>query len=124
MVLGLTWARLGFALLRLWIGPLSSVRRILRVRGAEMAHRRESARAEIRDLMAWNPVLADAALLERGWTIQDRYRLSYWGALIVAAAMASACAHLLPEDFQTGQRLDGIEVLNPFCATRRRSRLF
>jgi predicted nucleic acid-binding protein len=37
---------------------------------------REDARAEIRDLLAWNPVVTDAALLEHGWKIQDRYRLS------------------------------------------------
>ena len=47
---------------------------------------REEARAEFRDLLAWNPVTASAALLELGWKLQDRYQLSYWDALIVAAA--------------------------------------
>jgi predicted nucleic acid-binding protein len=47
---------------------------------------REEARAEVRDLLAWNPVVADAAQLDRGWKMQYRYRLSYWDALIVAAA--------------------------------------
>ena len=75
---------------------------------------REEARAELRDLLAWNPVVTDAALLERGWTLQDRYHLSYWDALIVAAAKAAACRYLLTEDLQAGQKLDGIEVVNPF----------
>jgi predicted nucleic acid-binding protein len=75
---------------------------------------REEARAEVRDLLAWNPVVADAAQLERGWKIQDRYRLSYWDALIVAAAKAASCRYLLTEDLQAGQELDGIEVVNPF----------
>jgi predicted nucleic acid-binding protein len=75
---------------------------------------REEARAEIRDLMAWNPVVTDAAVLERGWKLQDRYRLSYWDALIVAAAKAAGCGYLLTEDLQSGQKLDGIEVVNPF----------
>ncbi len=74
----------------------------------------EEARAEIRDLLAWNPVIADAALLEQGWKIQDRFRLSYWDSLIVAAAKAAACHYLLTEDLQSGQTLDGIEVVNPF----------
>ncbi len=39
---------------------------------------RNEARAEVRDLLAWNPIVTDAALLERGWKLQDRYRLSYW----------------------------------------------
>src|SRR5579872_3131961 len=59
---------------------------------------REEARSEIRDLLAWNPVVADAAQLERGWKIQDRYQLSYWDALIVAAAKAASCRYLLTED--------------------------
>jgi predicted nucleic acid-binding protein len=40
---------------------------------------REEARAEVRDLLAWNPVVADAAVMERGWKLQDRYQLSYLG---------------------------------------------
>jgi predicted nucleic acid-binding protein len=75
---------------------------------------REDARAEVRDLLAWNPVVADAALLERGWKLQDRYGLSYWDALIVAAAKVASCRYLLTEDLQAGQKLDGIEVVNPF----------
>jgi predicted nucleic acid-binding protein len=75
---------------------------------------RDEARAEVRDLLAWNPVIADAALLEQGWKFLDRYQLSYWDALIAAAAKASSCRYLLTEDFQTGQKLDGIEIVNPF----------
>ncbi|HWY21729.1 MAG TPA: PIN domain-containing protein [Candidatus Acidoferrum sp.] len=75
---------------------------------------RDEARAEVRDLLAWNPVVADAALLEHGWRIQDRYQLSYWDALIVAAAKASSCSYLLTEDLQAGQKLDGLEVVSPF----------
>jgi predicted nucleic acid-binding protein len=75
---------------------------------------RDEARAEVRDLLAWNPVAVDAAVLERGWKLQDRYQLSYWDSLIVAAARTASCAYLLTEDFQDGQKLEGIEVLNPF----------
>jgi len=75
---------------------------------------REEARAEVRDLLAWNPVVTGAALLERGWKIQDRYQLSYWDALIVAAAKTASCRYLLTEDLQAGQKLEGIEVVNPF----------
>jgi predicted nucleic acid-binding protein len=82
----------------------------LRIRPAA----REEARAEVRDLLVWNPVVADAMLLERGWKIQDRYQLSYWDALIVAAAKTASCLYLLTEDFQAGQKFDDIEVVNPF----------
>jgi predicted nucleic acid-binding protein len=75
---------------------------------------RDDARAEIRDLLAWNPLVVDAAVVETGWRFQDRYRLSFWDSLILAAAKLSACGYLLTEDLQAGQILDGIEVVNPF----------
>jgi len=75
---------------------------------------RDEVRAEVRDLLAWNPVVVDAALMERGWKLQDRYHLSFWDSLIVAAARIASCGFLLTEDLQNGQKLDGVEVVNPF----------
>jgi predicted nucleic acid-binding protein len=75
---------------------------------------RDDARAEVRDLLAWQPVTVDDSILEKSWKIQDRYRLSFWDALIVGAAKASGCRYLLTEDLQTGQDVDGIVVVNPF----------
>src|SRR5947207_2399332 len=56
---------------------------------------RDEARAEVRDLLAWGPLPVDGGMLERSWRIQDRYRLSFWDALIVAAAQMMACRYLL-----------------------------
>jgi predicted nucleic acid-binding protein len=75
---------------------------------------RESARAEVRDLLAWHPVTIDEGVVERGWKIQDRYQLSFWDAMIVAAARSASCQYLLTEDLQAEQDLDGVRVLNPF----------
>jgi predicted nucleic acid-binding protein len=75
---------------------------------------REEARAEVRDLLSWQPVAVDAAILERGWKIQDRYHLSFWDALIVGAAKSADCRYLLTEDLQSKQDLDGVVVVNPF----------
>jgi predicted nucleic acid-binding protein len=75
---------------------------------------REDARAEVRDLLAWNPVPVNAVTLEHGWKIQGRYKLSFWDALIVAAAKQALCGYLLTEDLQAGQDIDGVMVVNPF----------
>ena len=75
---------------------------------------RDDARAEVRDLLAWNPVVVDAAVVELGWKFHDRYQLSFWDSLILAAAKLSGSGYLLTEDLQSGQVLDGIEVVNPF----------
>ncbi len=72
------------------------------------------ARAEVRDLLAWNPIAPNAVILEESWKIQDRYRLSFWDALIVAAAKACSCRYLLTEDLQPDQDLNGLLVINPF----------
>jgi len=60
------------------------------------------AHSEIRDLLTWKPIAVTTGLLERSWKIQDRYQLSFWDALIVAAAKVSACRYLLTEDLQDG----------------------
>lgn len=74
----------------------------------------DAARADIRDLLAWRPVPVSANLLEAGWLIEDRFGLSCWDALIVAAARIAGCEHLLTEDLQHGSDLDGLRVVNPF----------
>src|SRR4029077_1679881 len=73
---------------------------------------RDEARAEIRDLLAWEPVAVNGVILERSWKLQDRYKLSFWDARIVAAAKSLSCPYLLTEDLQAGQNLDGVEVVN------------
>ena len=75
---------------------------------------RQQARAEVRDLLAWQPVSVDAPLLERAWRIQDRYHFSFWDALIVAAAKVASCRYLLTKDLQADQDIDGVLVINPF----------
>ena len=74
----------------------------------------EHARAEMRDLMAWRPRVVDDSVLETGCALQERYQLSFWDALIVAAAKLLSCRYLLTEDLQADLDLDGVLVVNPF----------
>ncbi|MSP63612.1 MAG: PIN domain-containing protein [Myxococcales bacterium] len=75
---------------------------------------REEARAEVRRYLAWRPIAVNASVIEGAWDLQDRFALSWGDALIVAAARDSGCRHLLTEDLQDGQDLDGVEVVDPF----------
>lgn len=77
---------------------------------------RDDARAEVQDLLAWDPVTIDAKVMENGWRIQDRYRFSFWDALVVSAAKTASCEYLLTEDLQAGQEVDGIMIVNPFLS--------
>lgn len=74
----------------------------------------ESARNDVRALLAWHPIGVDAGVIEWAWVLQDRYKLSWWDSLIVAAAQVADCRVLLSEDLQDGQELDEVRVVNPF----------
>lgn len=71
-------------------------------------------RKEVSDLMTWQPIVLDSNVITRAWEIEDRYGISFWDALIVAAAKTAGCRYLLTEDLQRGQDLDGVMVVNPF----------
>ncbi len=73
----------------------------------------------VRDLCQWQPVATDRAILERGWNLQERYALSWWDALIVAAAQSSECRVLLSEDLQPGQVFGSLRVVDPFASPDR-----
>lgn len=76
----------------------------------------EAARADIRNLLAWRPVAVDGDIIASAWAIEDRYRLNFWDALIVAAALAADCRYLLTEEMQDGADFDGLHVVNPLVA--------
>lgn len=42
------------------------------------------------------------------------HQFSFWDSLIIRAAIAGGCSILLTEDLQHQQRIDGLEILNPF----------
>ena len=75
---------------------------------------KEIARQDVRDLVSWRPVLADAKLLADAWAIQDKHKTSWWDSLVVAAAQSAGCRYLLSEDLQDGHMFDDVRVVNPF----------
>lgn len=70
--------------------------------------------ADVRDLQRWDPVTLTPTLMEIAWGIEDRFELSWWDSLVVAAAQLVDADYLLTEDLQDGQDLGGVIVLNPF----------
>ena len=74
----------------------------------------ESARRYVRTLFAWDFVEVDQTTIAEAWAVQDRFGLSFWDSLVVAAARLARCRTLLTEDLQDGQDLDGLLVVNPF----------
>jgi len=55
-------------------------------------------------------------LVRRALEVSGLYGISYWDALIAAAAEHSGCGRILSEDLNPGQFYCGIECVNPFSA--------
>jgi predicted nucleic acid-binding protein len=72
------------------------------------------AREDVTSLVTWRPIAIDLPTLDAAWVIEDRFSLSWWDALIVAAAQAGGCTHLLSEDLQDGQSFETLRIISPF----------
>jgi len=53
-------------------------------------------------------------LYRNALSLQERWKFRFYDALIVAAALTLECSQLYSEDFQHGQRIEGLTVVNPF----------
>lgn len=54
-------------------------------------------------------------LFQQALDIQERYRYSFYDALIVAAAFSAGCTRLCSEHLQHGQRIGRLLITNPFA---------
>ena len=59
-------------------------------------------------------VHSSQALYGAALRLSDRYRLAWYDALILAAAIEGQCSRIYTEDLQHGQRYEDLEVENPF----------
>jgi predicted nucleic acid-binding protein len=65
----------------------------------------------LRPLLA---VHSSPALYVEGLRIYEKYKVSWYDSLIVAAALEGGCEKLYSEDFQHGQKIEGMRIENPF----------
>ncbi len=87
----------------------------LALRKAQSPLRVSNAREYVRDVLGQlNVVQSSLELLDEGLRLYERYRLSWYDALIVAAAQQARCAILYSEDFQHGAQFEGVRVVDPF----------
>ncbi len=68
----------------------------------------------IRDYSSWPVQINDADSVLTASRIEEKYRLSFWDSLIVAAALRTKAEKILTEDLQSGQVIEGILIENPF----------
>ena len=69
---------------------------------------------DVQQLLGWRPHAVDEEILRHAREIEQRYGLSWWDSMIVAAAQLQDCDVLLTEDLQDGMRFGPLTVRNPF----------
>jgi predicted nucleic acid-binding protein len=62
----------------------------------------------------WRVVETDVVLFRSGMQEAQRWQLSFWDGLILAAARRVGAGTLFSEDFSAGQDYGGIRIVNPF----------
>ena len=75
---------------------------------------REAALANLRALSCLRVVPLTEELVFRAIELQEEQQLSYWDALVVAAAESADCATLWSEDLSDGRVYGSVTVRNPF----------
>ena len=74
------------------------------------------AQAVIIEFLQLEVVTVTPLLILEAIDVRERYRLSFWDGLILAAAKSAGASLVYSEDFAHGQVYDGVRVENPFLA--------
>ena len=74
----------------------------------------EEATQAIEEISILPVVALDLTLVRRAVETCGRYQISYWDALIIAAAERADCTRIFSEDLNAGQLYNGVVVVNPF----------
>jgi predicted nucleic acid-binding protein len=76
---------------------------------------RQEARSVVETYAAWCIDSITPADVSAAFQIEDRARIGFWDALIVAVAVRSGARRLLSEDLNAGQSIAGLTIHNPFA---------
>jgi predicted nucleic acid-binding protein len=75
----------------------------------------DEVRHLIQDYLSWEIVANDGSSVIQALEIEQRYRISFWDALIIQAADFCGAAVIYSEDLAHGQKYGSIEVVNPLA---------
>ncbi len=75
----------------------------------------KTVRDIVTDYLAWDVYVNTGESVLQALEIAERYRISFWDALVIQAAEASGAAVLYSEDLSSAQVYRGVRVVNPFA---------
>jgi len=74
---------------------------------------KDLARLVVNSYVIWCAETSVAEIAS-AFRIEDESRIGFWDALIVSSALKNGATRILSEDLNTGQRIAGILIENPF----------
>jgi predicted nucleic acid-binding protein len=77
-------------------------------------HSTQTAASLLSDFYHWPVIDNTITLFQLGLTFQERWKLSLWDSMILAAAHTSGARELLTENFNHGQQYGKVRAVNPF----------
>jgi predicted nucleic acid-binding protein len=79
----------------------------------------QDARQDIDDLRhLWKTALPSWKVFVRSAGLMDRYSLSSWDSLLVAACLEAGVDSLYSENFSGYSEIDGLKIVNPFATVK------
>lgn len=76
----------------------------------------DDVRQLVQDYLSWEVVVNTPESVLEALEIEERYKISFWDALLLIAAEHSGAAALYSEDLAAGQRYGAIQIVNPLVA--------
>lgn len=74
----------------------------------------DATREIVADYLAWEVVVNTGQSILEALRIEERFRVSFWDALVIQAAEFSGAAVLYSEDLSHGQSYGAVRAVNPF----------
>ncbi len=74
----------------------------------------EEAWTRVAKYLTWRPQPADETLFRHAREVEQRWRISWWDSMVVAAAQMQYCTLLLTEDLQDGMAFGSVTARSPF----------
>ena len=75
-----------------------------------------AVRRLLQSYFSWEIAVNDLQTILQASEIEEAHNLSFWDALIVAAASSKNVTLILTEDLNHGQMIEGILIQNPFLS--------
>lgn len=74
----------------------------------------QEAWTRVAKYFTWGPQAVNETLFRHAREVEQRWRISWWDSMVVAAAQMQYCTLLLTEDLQDGMAFGSVTVRSPF----------